>query len=555
MAENTECMFCRKSIPNEVFPEHLDTCSSQQSSKLLSHNEIKVIDTSGSMDNINILHKYNNTTSWITNNETDCSTAWFLLYTYGYQLTKIEIMFGSNGLNGCEMITLLQSNNLDTNTKMEQFMQYQCKLNDDRTAADPIQIIDVKHNTNSKHLRILRICFDGFILDPQKKAEYEYTTDFELCYIKFYGYLPPNTIISKNNELKYKWQYFKNDNHNLFEEKDATEVSTSSNIKLITTFPKIDPNWGSNIDIAYKNNDKTFSTSGLWHFNFGVDFYMIFDMSTSIKIDSVSVTFPKMEFVSVIRFFRVYTCDNYTIDNINENMEWVLINQILNIDRNKNIPLTIKLILKSKHKRYIKLTMDSRMGNIRIQRLKWNGFEILDKDDITHKINVYQCSSFEKGFEVKNLLSPTNEAWHSQPRISSVKEFVIFDCSRYEITKIIIMFENAKPDIMKLRMSQVGNAYSFNNKSIQIYDLAKHNSPQINVSFVDDNIYQNGFKRYLMFLFTGISYDYSDNGIGILQIRFYGKLSEQITDDSEQFDDVLDSYCNLIEQKIEYEIE
>eukprot|EP01084_Bolivina_argentea_P089810 161958_1 len=131
--------------------------------------------------------------------------------------------------------------------------------------------------------------------------------------------------------------------------------------------------------------------------------------------------------------------------------------------------------------------MDYHSDCIELQRLQWNGIEELEKDDITNKIKVYQCSSESNGYEAYQVLNKNDQSWHSQ---SNFNDFVIFDTSRYEIYRISILFESEeKPNVMKLRMSEVGNAYSFNGiKSTHIFNLKDEKSAKINVWLKNNDV-------------------------------------------------------------------
>eukprot|EP01084_Bolivina_argentea_P258845 436548_1 len=177
--------------------------------------------------------------------------------------------------------------------------------------------------------------------------------------------------------------------------------------------------------------------------------------------------------------------------------------------------------------------------------------------DITEKIRLFQCSSEFPNNEAHHVLDGKNTTKYLSGQ--NAQEWFIFDCATYEIEKIDILFGNGeiKPKTLKIRTSDIPNAYSFRNMtSAKILDLQslypKQDSKKddinntndkdiepikICIALTNDKIYSNGFKRYLQCIFKHI-----DWRLEIIQINFYGKESQQIAKDSEQFDHVLDKH-------------
>eukprot|EP01084_Bolivina_argentea_P140557 247056_1 len=339
--------------------------------------------------------------------------------------------------------------------------------------------------------------------------------------------------------LGYEWQSINapiNDNSDVNVE-DENAMDVSSEMEIIETFPKdIEKNTQQYL---YQNNKSLWKTkhfpdrTTIQYNKIGLDFYIIFDVE-DCNIDTLEIRFGP----NYSSFVRIYTSNNDESDHdINK---WELIKIGRNI--NYKADCTNKFFLKSKHERYIKIMMDSNMEWIEIERLKWCGIKNQEKrddekrdDEITDKIKIYQCSSEMVGYDVSNILVSNQNSWslHS----NQMNQYVTFDCGKYEINGVKLKFVNReKCEIVKLRMSEVANAYSFKGKSIKMWHLQKKQFKEIYLSLIDENIYQHGFKRYLQFLFE----KYDTKKSKIKQIRFFGRLSEKTDNNSEQFDLLLD---------------
>eukprot|EP01084_Bolivina_argentea_P121215 214826_1 len=175
--------------------------------------------------------------------------------------------------------------------------------------------------------------------------------------------------------------------------------------------------------------------------------------------------------------------------------------------------------------------------------------EVKDVNDITDEIKVFQTSGTHQYSKNRSILTDDGAVWKSS---SAFNTFIIFDCGKYEISRIYIEFaKQSKPENIKLRLSEVGNAYSFRSspplKTWQLEtDLISKEIPwqdvdyKVNLLMNDHeniNIYQNGFKRYLRL-------DFNKWVTNISICRFFGKLSNRIPENSYQFDPILDAHLN-----------
>eukprot|EP01084_Bolivina_argentea_P266183 451386_1 len=237
---------------------------------------------------------------------------------------------------------------------------------------------------------------------------------------------------------------------------------------------------------------------------------------------------------------KVYTTNKYNPNDTNDE-KWKLIAQNTKCKKAKKN----KFYLKSNHEQFIKIVCCERQGVCAgINYLKWNGFEPRTKDEITQQIKVYQSSPIFEKYYAKHVLQNDGNSWQVE---TANNPFIVFDCNKFEIDRIAIQFPfRKKCGMVKLRMSDIQNAYNFHTvkpvkfkiNCAKYYDIAYwlNVSWTETISFSDANIYKNGFKRYIQLQFD----EYPTDRFEILQIKFYGHLSENIPIDCEQFDPVLD---------------
>eukprot|EP01084_Bolivina_argentea_P121213 214824_1 len=314
---------------------------------------------------------------------------------------------------------------------------------------------------------------------------------------------------------------------------DAKNVTSSHLIKIIQTYPETtDINTLKGI---YSQGMNTIGqTSHRYWSNERVnkgsneDIWLIFDVS-EIKIDSFNIVFlnPYNDKQNTLKAVKVFT--SKTVTNINDKHEWQLIKIKQNVSENEKQTF----YLKSKHERYIKICIDA--DTVHINCMKWNGFEPMIHDEITNKIKVYQtCGQFE------SIDS------HFISKIPS-KSWLIFDCKRYEIDRISIQFAaKCKCKMVNVKLNDVAPRYSFDNikpvmqwilNTSESWDDKSWSDIELfeELSFLG-NEYNNGFKRYLYLECN----QYITTELKIENIKFYGKLSQQISDNDEQFDSILD---------------
>eukprot|EP01084_Bolivina_argentea_P256003 430849_1 len=447
--------------------------------------------------------------------------------THGYKVNYIWIQFSSDTYGYSSNITILH--NKDLQTKFQPFMQHQCTIindNQDKKIIKNPQIISV----NSTHNRLLKLLF--------KNLE---GTHIQIAQITFYG-SKGNGI--QNDDILYDWEDMKYTQYE--EDENATNVSSSYLLKVIEPFPKTAGY--SSIGEMYNNSPTGWRSECLSQQHMKQDGYILFD-TNGIKIDTVSIKLNEKDHAPVV---AIYTSD----ENVSDILDW----NLLACKRDIKEGETSKLYLQCKNKKYIKLVIKA-VGKKRnlygpqygIKELRFNGFEPVNKDEITNKINIFQSSptTHGSGYDPIRVLEHNEQTWRSD---YGDKSFLIFDCYKYEIDRIIIRFQQkCKPETVKLRTSEIGNAYCFRKHAIQTWTL---NTCQTNEDtdwsdvilteiLTFKNIYQSGFKRYIQLEFG----NYMNDSMEIISCRFFGKISQQIADDSEQFDPDLD--IDEQEQKID----
>eukprot|EP01084_Bolivina_argentea_P312135 540372_1 len=327
----------------------------------------------------------------------------------------------------------------------------------------------------------------------------------------------------KIEEIKKQWNETKDQIDEEFEEDEkASDLSISRYIRCVKTIPETENKSTIKNTYIYWNPETD---------DIAQDIYLIFDMNDT-KIDSFDITFDEEYYASTI---KIYCCEN----NSNNIYAWDLIKIKRNIQQNESI----KFYLKSKHFRYIKIGISDRATNaIEVNYFKWYGFEPHLLNEITDKIRIYQCSDTKYGYDGHKVLLKNTETWASN---GGEHSFIIFDCGQYEIESIYIKFEEkSKPEIVKLGLSDVGCQYSFRGAVIQKWKLKTTqswgddywNDVELDEELkLSKDIYKNGFKRFLQLRFG----KYQNDNMQIVNVRFYGKLSDRIPDDDEQFDSAL----------------
>eukprot|EP01083_Nonionella_stella_P073240 197878_1 len=326
------------------------------------------------------------------------------------------------------------------------------------------------------------------------------------------------------------------------EDSDAKDISRLPSIKCVAKFP--DSNW--DISNVYK-------AEGLWHSGEITEeirkqeVYLIFDLNT-ITIDSVSITLVEDKYREGSKdpnkcgTIKLYTSSSYPMeDDPNHDVsQW----DLLGIKKHVKKEEIVKFYPHRQHKRYIRIGISKihkQTKNVCIGSIVWKGFEPAIVDEITDKMAVYQTSKWIPSANASQiLLSREPTFWES---FESDECFMIFDCGRYEVNRIHILFKDvkSKPHMVKVRLSEICNAYSFQIPSAKTWEFQKFEMndllEEIVVNTDDQNVYHSGFKRYLQLRFS----KYNASKVGIVCFRFFGTLSEKIPENSEQFDAFLDS--------------
>eukprot|EP01084_Bolivina_argentea_P312136 540373_1 len=343
-------------------------------------------------------------------------------------------------------------------------------------------------------------------------------------------------------------------------DENGADISRSSWIKCIKTFPK--SNW--DIRNVYKTGRK-WKSGNITKDIRKKEVYVIFD-TTNTTISSVSITIINDEYRDdhVKEPPQVGTIKIYTSDQYNENIEsnsksWNLLDSKKKVKKDE----IVKFNLQTQHEKLIKIAISNihkKTNHICIGNITWTGTEAIIKDEITDKINVYQTSNWVKNKNINKILfNQSPSSWDSD-LTDNGRCFIIFDCYKYEIDRIHMVFSDekkSKPEIIKLRFSTVPNAYSFRIPSIKTYQFESFNTnnrkdwDSINLLEeiqIPNNIYKDaGFHRYLQLEFC----KYMKNALTIVNFRFFGKMSDIITANSLQFDSILDRQYDANEEKYE----
>ena len=377
----------------------------------------------------------------------------------------------------------------------------------------------------------------------------------EISQIKFFGISQSMNDSNALEDELYRWEEMKSMNEDDFVEKeDAVDVTLNGHIKLVDSFPKFDLSYG----LANAYNPKAGRAAQFEEYtNRRAATWMYFDVG-NMKIDCFKIQFTARNHCNTL---CVYTSNDSNING--DSHEWDLIAVKRNIDENSKS----KMVLSSNHGRYIKIEFRDRYvlkkpddsgkrgindcRRLEIQYFQWSGFEPVIKDDITSKIRSYQSSPNDKYTytDATNVLSPKSEFVWKCNQSEYSKNWIIFDCWKYEIERIFFRFgKKCKPGRIKIRLSNVMNNYSFENrKSDAIIDLKRginmDNENWVGVDLNEEidvkpfNIYsKNGFQRYMRIEWCDILPD----SFEIIQCKFFGQLSKNIEKDSEQFDPFLD---------------
>eukprot|EP01083_Nonionella_stella_P071755 192927_1 len=295
--------------------------------------------------------------------------------------------------------------------------------------------------------------------------------------------------------------------------------------------------------------------------------WIIFD-THSLRIDAIEITFPCRE----PNDYHAKTIKVLTATSLAKDSEWTQIQMKTDIPlqeefedpntvmetggivaymklMNSTVLSSHKLHLKSKHDRYIKLVFADRTGEqIGIQLLKWSGCERAIENDITNKgIKIYQCSSGTGNpGEAAMVLKANADVFEADRGLNPDEAWIIFDLLRFEVERIKIQFDTqCKPQMVKLKMSDVAPLYSFKeSKSAMKWTLntvhSFEESDWKDISLIEDltlsgNEYKGGFKRFIQLEFS----NFSAAEMKIVRIQFFGRLSERIAIDDEQFEAVI----------------
>eukprot|EP01083_Nonionella_stella_P144853 453004_1 len=335
-------------------------------------------------------------------------------------------------------------------------------------------------------------------------------------------------------------------------------------VKPVQSFPETDR---SDLEECFTDGRSQQPYSNCWSewiHNTTDDAWMIFDTHL-LRIDAVEITFPCIEpkeyHAKTIKILTATAMDS----------EWKQIQMKTDIALQKELedPSTVmetggimalmklnstvlpaqKLYLKSKHERYIKLVFADRTGEqIGLQRLKWSGRERAIENDITSEgIKIYQCSAGTGNpSEAEMVLKANADVFEADRGLNPDEAWIIFDLLRFEVERIKIQFDTqCKPQMVKLKMSDVAPLYSFKeSKSAMKWTLntvhSFEESDWKDISLIEDlalsgKEYKNGFKRFIQLEFS----KFSAAEMKIVRIQFFGRLSERIAIDDEQFETVI----------------
>eukprot|EP01084_Bolivina_argentea_P287835 493942_1 len=451
---------------------------------------------------------------------------WIIFDTHGYIISKIYIQFWSSTY-ACNSIEIYEGNDLQNG--FERIKEYDWIFKTEKNRKNEHQVLpkqSITFDMNElctlvKHKRLIKLKF------IHKEEE-----SVNVKFLKIYGELGEKGELNDGKFL-YNWQEMKDENESKFEQdENAIDVTHSHLIKILETFPKTEDKNKRKFKNMYRPELNYYWDKRLD--NNKKDIWLKFDMG-AIKIDSFDISLYERYHAKIIKVYTSKT--NSNMDN-----DWNLIK----IKRDIAEKEMKKFYLKSDHERYIKIAFGDRVSNgyVGVNRLKWIGFEPVVEDEITNKIKIYQCSG--KTDECKMVLKNSLDSWKSA---TGEKAWIIFDCGKYELDRLSITFaEKCKPEMVKLRMSDVAPVYSFKIASIMKWKLNTTQSWEDkewqDIVLVEDltlsgHEYEKiGFKRYVQLEFS----KFQSNEIQIIKIQFFGNLSEIILDiNDEQFDSVLDA--------------
>eukprot|EP01083_Nonionella_stella_P276821 940959_1 len=424
---------------------------------------------------------------------------WLMFDCHGYQLSKIELEWAEHTEEdettkyGCKMIKL--SHGSDLKHQFEPLFDFQCHHGSNhQTVTLP--------NTQC---RLVKLQFEELL------CEY----GFVLKRMKFYGILQKEDDY-KTDSILYEWEEMKDHNQSDFEQDEASEnISSSHFIKFVQSWPGEVP----------KPRNSSYWFSGDRE-NPRKEAFLIYDVS-DCAIDSIDI---KLNHNAVVKIF--------TSTKQNDSYQW---NMIL-INKKVQAGVVTKFYFKSVHEQHIKLSfMTPLQSRFSIEQLQWHGKEPIIEDEVTSCISVNQASGSYRQSKADRVLQHNKATWKSN---EDTKTHLIFDCGRFEIDRIWIQFVAlSKPSTVKLRLSDVPNAYSFNTPSAQKWKLKtckQRDDEWDKVPLFEalqlNALYNGGFKRYLQLQFL----DYMTDKAEIMEVRFFGKESVQIDAECEQFDDILD---------------
>eukprot|EP01083_Nonionella_stella_P156480 506830_1 len=431
---------------------------------------------------------------------------WIMFDCHGYQLSKIELEWleyteeEETVKYGCKMIKLSHGHSLKDNT-FEPLFDFQCHHDSN----------DQTLTSFNTHHRLVKLQFEELL------CEY----GFALKRVKFYGILQ-NEDDYKTDPILYQWEEMPDHNQSDFEQDDAAEnISTSHCIKCVEAWPGKVPK--PQRSIASMSDSYWYSGNRK---NPRKEAFLIYDVG-DCSIDSLQI---KLERHAVVKIF--------TSKKQTDAYEW---NMIM-INKKVKAGAVTRFYFKSVHERHIKVSfMTPLQAQFCINQLQWNGKEPVIEDESTDRISLYQASGSYRQCKAERVLQHNKAVWKSN---EDTKCHLIFDCGRFEIDRIWIQFvKYSKPGTLKLRLSDVPNAYSFHTPSAQKWKFktSKHREAEWDDVPLFETIqlnalYHGGFKRYLQLQFL----DYMTDKLEVMEVRFFGKESTQIDADSEQFDDLLD---------------
>jgi len=311
---------------------------------------------------------------------------------------------------------------------------------------------------------------------------------------------------------------------------DAEDITLNEQLKCIDSYPKQD-------DLATQaqaaHSGSAYEMMTLSEYEATKDVWIKYDVGT-LKIDTLEVGFYEALHASTVKIYTSKAEDGHY--------------ELIKIKRNLPKKEEKTFFLKSKHERYIKIAIaDRTSGTASINKVKFNGFEPKVSSapgavggivEFTSNVSVYQASA--KKESAPNVLKNNADVLAFERGATA---WIIFDCMRYELDRIVITFEpKCVPMLVKFKMSDVAPRYSFNIPSSKKFNLDSCFKPQHDAAWnkvkqvqtlqIDESCYtQDGFKRYIMLEFSKFYVD----ELKVRRIQFFGQLSTRIPDDDEQF--------------------